>query len=108
MLKEEKFWDEIKTFATNEKRVRNEGANAETRSFYGQCYNLAQLDENTVVQLSWRQWQDIFDRVGNREDKRIFQWIGRLSEKIREDDWREFEKGASFISQEKRYICLLR
>lgn len=96
-----KFWDEIKTFATNEKRVRNEGANAETRSFYGQCYNLAQLDENTVVQLSWRQWQDIFDRVGNREDKRIFQWIGRLSEKIREDDWREFEKGLHLYLKKK-------
>lgn len=96
-----KFWDEIKTFATNEKRVRNEGANAETRSFYGQCYNLAQLDENTVVKLSWRQWQDIFDRVGNREDKRIFQWIRRLSEKIREDDWREFEKGLHLYLKKK-------
>ena len=40
-----KFWDEIKTFATKETRNRNEGTNAETRSFYGQCYRLAQIDK---------------------------------------------------------------
>ena len=54
-----KFWDEIKTFATKETRNRNEGTNAETRSFYGQCYRLAQIDKEVVEKLSWRQWQDI-------------------------------------------------
>ena len=88
-----KFWDEIKTFATKENRIRNEGSNAETRSFYGQCYRLSQFDQEIVEKLSWRQWQDILDRVGNREDARIFEWIRNKKEKIREDDWREFEKG---------------
>ena len=57
-----KFWDEIKTFATKENRIRDEGRNAETRSFYGQCYRLSQLEQEIVEKLSWRQWQDILDR----------------------------------------------
>ena len=86
------FWDEIKTFATKEERKRNEGTNAVTRSFYQQCYILSCQDKEVVEKLTWRQWQDILDRVGNREDERIFAWIKNLTEKIREDDWREFEK----------------
>lgn len=86
------FWDEIKTFATKEERKRNEGTNAVTRSFYQQCYILSCQDKEVVEKLTWRQWQDILDRVGNREDERIFVWIKNLTEKIREDDWREFEK----------------
>lgn len=96
-----KFWDEIKTFATKENRIRNEGANAETRSFYGQCYRLSQFDQEIVEKLSWRQWQDILDRVGNREDERIFEWIRDRKEKIREDDWREFEKGLHLYLKNK-------
>lgn len=96
-----KFWDEIKTFATKENRIRDEGTNAETRSFYGQCYRLSQLDQEIVEKLSWRQWQDILDRVGNREDSRIFEWIRNKKEKIREDDWREFEKGLHLYLKNK-------
>lgn len=96
-----KFWDEIKTFATKENRIRNEGTNAETRSFYGQCYKLSQFDQEIVEKLSWRQWQDILDRVSNREDARIFEWIRNKKEKIREDDWREFEKGLNLYLKSK-------
>ena len=96
-----KFWDEIKTFATKENRTRNEGTNSETRSFYGQCYRLSQFDQEVVEKLSWRQWQDILDRVGNREDERIFEWIRNKKEKIREDDWREFEKGLHLYLKNK-------
>ena len=96
-----KFWDEIKNLATKENRIRNEGTNAETRSFYGQCYRLSQLDQEIVEKLSWRQWQDIFDRVGNREDARIFEWIRNKKEKIREDDWREFEKALHLYLKNK-------
>jgi hypothetical protein len=53
---------------------------------------LSQLEIETVEKLTWRQWQDILDRVGNREDPRIFKWIKQYVGKIREDDWREFEK----------------
>lgn len=87
-----RFWDEIKTLATKEVRKRDEGANSVTRSFYQQCYALSLQDKEVVEKLTWRQWQDILDRVGNREDERIFQWIKNLPGKIREDDWREFEK----------------
>ena len=96
-----KFWDEIKTFATKENRIRNEGTNAETRSFYGQCFRLSQFDVEIVEKLSWRQWQDILDRVGNREDERIFEWIRNKKDKIREDDWREFEKGLHLYLKNK-------
>lgn len=96
-----KFWDEIKDFATQKNRLRNEGINAETRSFYGQCYRLSQLDQEIVEKLSWRQWQDILDRVGNREDVRIFEWIRNNKKKIREDDWREFEKGLHLYLKNK-------
>ena len=96
-----RFWDEIKTFATQETRTRSEGTNAVTRSFYEQCYVLSQQDLETVQKLSARQWQDLLDRVGNREDERIFMWIKNKNEKIREDDWREFEKGLHLYLKNK-------
>lgn len=96
-----RFWDEIKTFATQETRTRDEGANSVTRSFYEQCYVLSQQDLDVVQKLSARQWQDLLDRVGNREDERIFQWIKNKREKIREDDWREFEKGLHLYLKNK-------
>ncbi len=43
----------------------------------------------------------LLDRVGNREDERIFEWIRHKSEKIREDDWREFEKGLHLYLKNK-------
>ena len=46
-----KFWDEIKNFATKEDRKRNEGTNAETRSFYGQCYRLSQYDQRILIMV---------------------------------------------------------
>lgn len=96
-----RFWDEIKHFATKENRKRNEGANAITRSFYQQCYVLSQQDKEVVEKLTWRQWQDILDRVGNRADERIFQWLKQLTKKIREDDWREFEKALHLYLKNK-------
>lgn len=96
-----RFWDEIKNFATQEERKRNEGTNAITRSFYQQCYILSQQDKEVVEKLTWRQWQDILDRVGNREDPRIFDWIKKYPTKIREDDWREFEKALHLYLKDK-------
>lgn len=96
-----RFWDEIKTFATQENRTRDEGANSVTRSFYEQCYVLSQQDLDVVQKLSARQWQDLLDRVGNREDERLFQWIKNRQGKIREDDWREFEKGLHLYLKNK-------
>ena len=96
-----RFWDEIKHFATKEERKRDEVANSVTRSFYQQCYILSQQDKDVVEKLTWRQWQDILDRVGNREDERIFQWLKRFTKKIREDDWREFEKALNLYLKGK-------
>lgn len=96
-----RFWDEIKNFATQEERKRNEGTNAVTRSFYQQCYILSQQDREVVEKLTWRQWQDILDRVGNREDPRLFDWIKQYPTKIREDDWREFEKALHLYLKDK-------
>ena len=96
-----RFWDEIKNLATQEERKRNEGTNAVTRSFYQQCYILSQQDKEVVEKLTWRQWQDILDRVGNREDPRIFEWIKKYPSKIREDDWREFEKALNLYLKNK-------
>ena len=62
---------------------------------------LSQYDLEVVKKLSWRQWQDILDRVANREDQRIFEWIRKKSDKIREDDWREFEKGLHLFLKSK-------
>lgn len=59
------------------------------------------IDQEIVEKLSWRQWQDILDRVGNREDARIFEWLRSKKEKIREDDWREFEKGLHLYLKNK-------
>lgn len=96
-----KFWDEIKDFATETERKRNEGTNAVTRSFYQQCFILSQQSKDVVEKLTWRQWQDILDRVGNREDPRIFEWIKNYPSKIREDDWREFEKALHLYLKDK-------
>ena len=96
-----RFWDEINTFATKEDRKRDEGTDAVTRSFYQQCYILSLQDLEVVEKLTWRQWQDLLDRVGNREDQRIFLWIKQLKGKIREDDWREFEKALHLFLKNK-------
>lgn len=93
------FWDEIKGFATQSTRKRNDGAKSKTRSFYEQCYVLSQFDIAVVEKLSWRQWQDLLDRVSNREDGRLFKWLANVDTKIREDDWREFEKGLHLYLQ---------
>lgn len=95
------FWDEIKTLVTEKARAREDGKNSVTRSFYEQCYQLSLIDIDVVQKLSWRQWQDLLDRVGNREDERIFLWIKQKDEKIREDDWREFEKGLHLYLKNK-------
>ena len=51
-IERRKFWDEIKTFATKENRIRNEGKNAATRSFYEQCYELStKTDEESVERI---------------------------------------------------------
>jgi len=95
------FWDEIKYLASSETRKRNEGIKSKTRCFYEQCFVLSEIEYDTVKKLSWRQWQDILDRIDNREDERIFSWIGKLQDKIREDDWREFEKALHMFLKEK-------
>lgn len=43
-----KFWDEIKVFATQTERKRNEGTKAVTRSFYQQCFILSQQSKDVV------------------------------------------------------------
>ena len=96
-----KFWDEIKNFATKETRTRDEGTNSVTRSFYQQCYVLSQYDLEIVEKLSWRQWQNILDRVAAREDQRLFDWIRNKKDKIREDDWREFGKALHLYLKNK-------
>ena len=95
------FWDEIKTLVTEKARAREDGKNSVTRSFYEQCYQLSLIDIDVVQKLSWRQWQDLLDRVGNREDERIFAWIKNSTGKIREDDWREFEKALHLYLKKK-------
>lgn len=96
-----KFWDEIKDFATQTERKRADGTKSVTRSFYQQCFILSQQGKDVVEKLTWRQWQDLLDRVGNREDERIFQWLKQLPGKIREDDWREFEKALNLYLKGK-------
>lgn len=96
-----KFWNEIKYLASQEDRKRDEGVNSVTRSFYQQCYVLSQIDIEVVTKLSWRQWQSMLDRVDNRQDERIFLWIKQYPNKIREDDWREFEKALHLFLKNK-------
>jgi hypothetical protein len=91
-LERRKFWDEIKILASNDDRKRADGVNSKTRSFYEQCFVLSRIEVEIVEKLSWRQWQDLLDRTKNREDERIYQWIKHKDKKLREDDWREFEK----------------
>jgi len=95
------FWDEIKILASKESRKRNEGKNSKKRSFYEQCFILAQLDLEAVEKLSWRQWQDLLDRTVSREDPRIFDWIRCFIEKVRQDDWREFLKALNMYLKNK-------
>lgn len=83
------FWIEIKSFATADEYHKDRSS---VRQFYEQCYMISRLDFETVEKLSWRQWQDLLDRPKNRADDRLFAWITHKPDKIREDDWREFEK----------------
>ena len=62
---------------------------------------MSQIDLEVVQKLSARQWQDLLDRVANRDDERIFLWIKDKEGKIREDDWREFEKALHLYLKKK-------
>jgi len=95
------LWKEIKIFAADKERSRADGGNSKTRKFYEQCYELSKIDLSTVQKLSWRQWQDLLDRVVNREDKRIFLWIGQHESKIKESEWRSFEKALNLYLTDK-------
>ncbi len=95
------FWNEIKNFASDKERKRMDGGNSKTRKFYEQCFQLSQIDKETVEKLSWRQWQDLMDRTTNREDKRIYDWIGQHEKKIKENEWRAFEKALNLFLKKK-------
>ena len=95
------FWKEIKNFAPEKERKRNEGGEANTRKFYEQCYKLSRLEQGTVEKLTWRQWQDLLDRTTNREDERIFEWIGNREGRIKNDEWRSFEKALNLFLKNK-------
>ena len=95
------FWNEIKNFAPDKERKRNDGGESKTRKFYEQCYQLSRINQTTVEKLSWRQWQDLLDRRANREDERIFEWIGIHEPKIKESEWRSFEKGLNLFLKGK-------
>lgn len=95
------FWNEIKNFASDKERSRVEGKNSKTRKFYEQCYALSSIDLDIVKKLSWRQWQDLLDRVANREDERLYRWIGIHEPKIKENEWRSFEKALNLFLKNK-------
>lgn len=95
------FWNEIKNFAADKERSRDDGGKSKTRKFYEQCYSLSQIELSIVEKLSWRQWQDLLDRVANREDERIFSWIGIHEPKIKESEWRSFEKALNLFLKGK-------
>lgn len=95
------FWNEIKNFAPDKERKRNEGGDAKTRKFYEQCFLLAQIDQSIVEKMSWKQWQDLLDRKANREDERIFSWIGIHEPKIKPGEWAAFEKGLNLFLKGK-------
>lgn len=86
------FWEEIKNFAPDKIRKRQDGGKSKNRKFYEQCYRLSKIDKAAVEKLSWKQWQDLLDRTRNREDERIFQWIAKRDEKIKQKEWNTFEK----------------
>lgn len=94
-----KFWDEIKDLASEDDRA--ERGDSTRRSFYEQCYVLAQIDLETVNKLNWRQWQSLLDRATVHEDSRLYNWIGNLSKKISGDAWREFEKVLNLYLKDK-------
>lgn len=95
------FWDEIKNFAADKERKRQDGSKSKTRKFYEQCYQLSKIEKETVEKMSWRQWQDLLDRTANREDERIFKWIGIHEPKIKEKEWRSFEKALNLFLKKK-------
>lgn len=104
------FWQEIRSFASEGENAKDR---SEKRMLYEQCFILSQLDKETVEKLSWRQWQDLLDRPKNRADERIFDWIKKNPDKIRQDDWREFEKvlhnylkthDTSFFEEDELYV----
>lgn len=97
-----KFWDEIKDLASSSTTItREDGKNSKVRSFFEQCYVLSQIDIEAVKKLSWRQWQSLLDRVANREDERIFEWIRVHTPKIKEDEWRSFQKCLNLFLKNK-------
>ena len=46
------FWNEIKNFAADKDRRRDDGGEAKTRKFYEQCFQLSQIDQNIVEKMT--------------------------------------------------------
>ncbi len=96
-----RFWDEIKVFASEEDRSRNEGKHSEIRSYYYQCYQLSKINENVIIKLPWSEWQSLLDRVTTRSDERLFSWLGSIEGKLSRSLWREFQKALNLYLTKK-------
>ncbi len=84
------YWEDLSEYASREKFKTKDRSSK--RQDYEYCYQLALLEKDTVLKLSWRQWQDILDRKNIREDKRIFTWLNKIEFKMKEQIWRDFTK----------------
>lgn len=68
------LWKELYDFVDSKQNLlkRTQSTNRNTFLY---CYKLYRLDENIVFKLTWRQWNDIFDRSFHSFDQRFFNWI---------------------------------
>lgn len=89
-----KFWEEVRFFADAESLLGLPGSKSSSdgrHPFLEYCYLLAtKFDEKTIFSLSWRQWNDIFDRPLVLNEPRIIEWSSREIKSMNQEQFRFF------------------
>lgn len=89
-----KFWEEVRYFTDAESLLNMPGSKSSSdgrHPFLEYCFLLAtKFDEETVYKLSWRQWNDVFDRPIVLNEPRIIEWVSKELKSMNQNQFRFF------------------
>lgn len=85
------LWKELYDFVDSKQNSlkRTQSSNRNTFLY---CFKLYNLGIDIAQKLTWRRWNDIFDRSFHNKDKRFYEWLSNIN-KISNDEFRFFLVG---------------
>ena len=89
-----KFWEEVRVFTDANSVLGlpvSKSSSDGRHPFLEYCYLLAtKFDEQTVLSLSWHQWNDIFDRPAVLNEPRLIIWASKEIKTMNQNQFRFF------------------